>query len=262
MILSNPGKPLAIRWGTISDFEISRTHGFIPKIEFQEPSIESESPTAPQRLEELDQPVSVPPSTTAPSRSLSRFHSRDTTPTVDISAPEYNTQKLKQTTSAYSERREISILEGYEKSPALSSLSHSRPTSIDVTQESSALSTVRIEQTPGPPGGVYPSPPPVYDPLGPAAQAPFLPAISEYEGSDIYYSCRPGGPKCIWPSGYAPYGTFWRVGMGYLGKRRGDFWKWWDQGRIQGHACLVVEMDCVESVRISRYLTLIYWYGN
>lgn len=33
------------------------------------------------------------------------------------------------------------------------------------------------------------------DPLGPATKFPYLPAKSEYDGPDIYYSCRPGGPS-------------------------------------------------------------------
>ncbi|KAG6890025.1 hypothetical protein C0992_003248 [Termitomyces sp. T32_za158] len=43
----------------------------------------------------------------------------------------------------------------------------------------------------------YPTPPPPNNPLGPAAQFPYLPAKSEYGGPDIYYSCRPGGP-CLY----------------------------------------------------------------
>jgi hypothetical protein len=39
----------------------------------------------------------------------------------------------------------------------------------------------------------YPTPPPLDNPLGPAARPPYLPAYSEYGGPTVYYSCRPGG---------------------------------------------------------------------
>ncbi|KAL6303314.1 hypothetical protein BKA93DRAFT_789129 [Sparassis latifolia] len=39
----------------------------------------------------------------------------------------------------------------------------------------------------------YPTPPPPSDPLAPAAQYPYLPDQSE--DGEVYYSCRPGGPR-------------------------------------------------------------------
>ncbi|OBZ78402.1 hypothetical protein A0H81_02614 [Grifola frondosa] len=39
----------------------------------------------------------------------------------------------------------------------------------------------------------YPTPPPPSDPLGPAAQYPYLPP--ESENGEVYYSYRPGGPR-------------------------------------------------------------------
>jgi len=154
----------------------------MPKIESLETSIEPDSTASSQGIEELDRPASLPPSTAARSQSPCSPHNRDSTSTVDISAQERHTRKLKQ---AYFEL-----------------------TSTDVVQESGGLSTSRIEQTPGPPGGVYPSPPPVHDPLGPAAQAPYLPAKSEYEGPDLYYSCRPGGPSLFDLLGTLPMEPF------------------------------------------------------
>jgi len=41
--------------------------------------------------------------------------------------------------------------------------------------------------------GQFPAPPPFDNPLGPAAQPPYLPAHSDYGGPTVYYSCRPGG---------------------------------------------------------------------
>jgi hypothetical protein len=41
--------------------------------------------------------------------------------------------------------------------------------------------------------GKFPIPPPFDNPLGPAAQPPYLPAHSDYGGPTVYYSCRPGG---------------------------------------------------------------------
>jgi hypothetical protein len=35
--------------------------------------------------------------------------------------------------------------------------------------------------------------PPLEDPLGPSAQEPYLP--ENYESSQVYFSCRPGGPR-------------------------------------------------------------------
>ncbi|KAF9450213.1 hypothetical protein P691DRAFT_493426 [Macrolepiota fuliginosa MF-IS2] len=84
--------------------------------------------------------------------------------------------------------------------------SRSRTGTTELTEET--LSTVRIEHSPGPAGGLYPSPPPVYDPLGPAAQIPYLPAKSEYDGPDIYYSCRPGGPTTFDLLGTLPMEPF------------------------------------------------------
>ena len=107
----------------------------MPKIESLETSIEPDSTASSQGIEELDRPASLPPSTAARSQSPCSPHNRDSTSTVDISAQERHTRKLKQ---AYFEL-----------------------TSTDVVQESGGLSTSRIEQTPGPPGGVYPSPPPI-----------------------------------------------------------------------------------------------------
>lgn len=42
--------------------------------------------------------------------------------------------------------------------------------------------------------GRYPTPPPPSDPLGPAAQPPFLPTEPAADG-ELYYSCRLGGPR-------------------------------------------------------------------
>jgi len=154
----------------------------MPKIESLETSIEPDSTASPQGIEELDRPAGLPPSTAARSPSPCSPHSRDLTSTVDISVQERHTRKLKK---AYFEL-----------------------TSTDVVQESGGLTTSRIEQTPGPPGGVYPSPPPVHDLLGPASQAPYLPAKSEYEGPDLYYSCRPGGPSLFDLLGTLPMEPF------------------------------------------------------
>lgn len=61
----------------------------------------------------------------------------------------------------------------------------------------------------------HPHLPPPEDRFGPAARYPFLPAMSEYGGPNIYYSCRPGGPKIYDIMGtlpmdlYAPYG--WQI---------------------------------------------------
>jgi hypothetical protein len=54
-----------------------------------------------------------------------------------------------------------------------------------MSQSTMATTTPRVPR--------YPPPPPPDDPLGPAARPPYLPASSEYGGSTVYYSCRPGG---------------------------------------------------------------------
>jgi len=54
-----------------------------------------------------------------------------------------------------------------------------------------STTTSSTQKTPRP--SRFPSPPPLSNPLGPAAQPPYLPAKSEYGGPDIFYSCRPSG---------------------------------------------------------------------
>lgn len=54
-----------------------------------------------------------------------------------------------------------------------------------------SAATSSTQKTPRP--ARYPTPPPSSDPLGPAAQPPYLPAKSEYGGPDVSYSCRPNG---------------------------------------------------------------------
>ncbi|KAG6917601.1 hypothetical protein DXG01_001830 [Tephrocybe rancida] len=59
------------------------------------------------------------------------------------------------------------------------------------TTTAATASTQRLRDT------RYPTPPPPDNPLGPAARPPYLPAMSEYGGPDIYYSCRPSG-ACLY----------------------------------------------------------------
>lgn len=112
--------------------------------------------------------------------------SLDMTPSVDLKQDLFRELILKKSRSQPG-RRSMSMMPSSNRSQ--STLTHIT----DQTEES--LSTIRVEHTPGPPGGLYPSPPPVHDPLGPAAQFPYLPAESEYGGPSIHYSCRPGGPS-------------------------------------------------------------------
>jgi hypothetical protein len=58
-----------------------------------------------------------------------------------------------------------------------------------------SVATSSTQKTPRPER--FPTPPPSSDPLGPAAQRPYLPAKSEYGGPDISYSCRPNG-ECLY----------------------------------------------------------------
>jgi hypothetical protein len=51
-----------------------------------------------------------------------------------------------------------------------------------------------LNPPPPPPEEAATRPPPASNPLGPAAQPPYLPAESEYGGPTLYYSCRPLGP--------------------------------------------------------------------
>ncbi|KAG6899859.1 hypothetical protein C0993_006203 [Termitomyces sp. T159_Od127] len=71
------------------------------------------------------------------------------------------------------------------------SSSRGRSATTGTTTTTTTTSTQRPRDT------RYPTPPPPHNPLGPAAQFPYLPAKSEYGGPDIYYSCRPGG-ACLY----------------------------------------------------------------
>ncbi|KAG6902050.1 hypothetical protein C0995_005107 [Termitomyces sp. Mi166 len=74
------------------------------------------------------------------------------------------------------------------------SSSHSRSARTGTTTTTATTSTTSVR----PPRDTrYPTPPPQSNPLGPAAQRPYLPAKSEYGGPAITYSCRPGG-ECLY----------------------------------------------------------------
>ncbi|KAG6829754.1 hypothetical protein H0H92_003630 [Tricholoma furcatifolium] len=67
-------------------------------------------------------------------------------------------------------------------------------TTTRTTTTTATTTTTSRRPQPRADGHRYPTPPPPSNPLGPSAQPPYLPAKSEYNGPDIYYSCRPGGP--------------------------------------------------------------------
>ncbi|KAL0958117.1 hypothetical protein HGRIS_000286 [Hohenbuehelia grisea] len=54
----------------------------------------------------------------------------------------------------------------------------------------------------------FPDPPPVSDPLGPAAVYPYLPAESLYGGPTMKYSCRISGPRLFDLLGTLPMGPY------------------------------------------------------
>lgn len=188
-----------------------RTYDLAPKVEFQEPSVELGSTTPPSAFLELDRPVSVPPARPSPSPSLTISQSpsgplvsRETTPAVTIIDSKLTA--LQKSEHLESVRLKTLYPNRYETITPRTSTAPSLP-GRETTQDTE-LSTVRIEHTPGPPGGLYPTPPPTNDPLGPAAKHPYLPANSEYEGPDIYYSCRAGGASVFDLLGTLPMEPF------------------------------------------------------
>ncbi|KAF8156828.1 hypothetical protein B0H34DRAFT_710695 [Crassisporium funariophilum] len=81
--------------------------------------------------------------------------------------------------------------------PASTTASSSRPSvtnSISSRWRSTTGASISTATTQRPAhAGRYPTPPPPDNPLGPAAQPPYLPAESDYGGPTVHYSCRPGG---------------------------------------------------------------------
>lgn len=69
----------------------------------------------------------------------------------------------------------------------------------------------------------YPNPPPPDDLLGPAARWPYLPAKSEYDGPEIRYSSRPGGPRIYDLLGTLPMEPFGVLGWAVLDREEEIF---------------------------------------
>jgi len=83
------------------------------------------------------------------------------------------------------------------RSVSLSHQSTSQSTSTRSSNTRDSVSTTRTTATVAPERpSRYPTPPPADNPLGPAAQRPYLPAKSEYGGPTVYHSYRPGG-QCL-----------------------------------------------------------------
>lgn len=141
-------------------------------------------------------PPSEPPYQSSAEPSVEPLMSRDVTPKIDSNQDHFDPVVHPMLKKLYPRHREDLAGQLSRASAAPSWTSRSRSILTSTTEQTDeSLSTVRIEHTPGPAGGLYPSPPPTHDPLGPAAQYPYLPAQSEYGGPDIHYSCRPGGPS-------------------------------------------------------------------
>jgi hypothetical protein len=196
--------------------DVPREYNLNPKIEFVESSIEPESRASPTTtttplLHSRESSLAISQTPSQPPES------HDATPTGDTVEQkpivprkhEFMSESPTRVKTLHPDLRETTPRSN-RSSLALSHSRRSRSINTEITQETEEqpLSTVRIEHTPGPPGGMYPSPPPIHDPLGPAAQAPFLPAKSEYDGPDIYYSCRPGGPSTFDLLGTLPLEPF------------------------------------------------------
>ncbi|KXN91808.1 hypothetical protein AN958_11958 [Leucoagaricus sp. SymC.cos] len=178
-----------------------RSYDLLAKMEPQESSVEPEahltatprSTAAPEEhsdssLDLLSLPSSSRPTSQAPSEPP---ETRDVTPTDSKLGIIRKLEHIEPTN--IKALQDLTPRQG-RTSTTPSWYSRSRSINTDISQETTqSLSTIRIEHSPGPPGGMYPSPPPQHDPLGPAAQAPLLPAKSEYDGPDIYFSSRPGG---------------------------------------------------------------------
>ncbi|TFK28537.1 hypothetical protein FA15DRAFT_42618 [Coprinopsis marcescibilis] len=80
--------------------------------------------------------------------------------------------------------------------------------SFSTTATVTSSSVTRGYRTPAP-GTSYPIIlPPEDDPLGPAARPPYLPAVSDYGGPTVEYSCRPGGPTLFDLLGTLPLDEF------------------------------------------------------
>lgn len=172
---------------------VRRDYGHIAKLEPREISIDSD------RSQTISTRSSSNISTVIRESGTEPPESRDITPSVDFKQDLFRELVLKK----------LRTQDGRHLMSITPSSHRSQSTLTNITdQTEESLSTIRVEHTPGPPGGLYPSPPPVHDPLGPAAQFPYLPAESEYGGPNIYYSCRPGGPSTFDLLSTLPTGPF------------------------------------------------------
>lgn len=97
-------------------------------------------------------------------------------------------------------------------------------TTTTTTTTHPATSTSRPTPTPTVAGGKeYPAPPPLDDPLGPAARPPYLPAHSDYGGPTVYYSVRPCGETLFDLLGTLPLDEFGLLAWAVLDKEEEIF---------------------------------------
>jgi len=105
-------------------------------------------------------------------------------------------QRSRETSSTATPSERRSITQPLSTSRGRSTTGFSTTTTTTTTTTTSTVTMGPSERAPR--YLRHPTPPPPNDPLGPAAQYPYLPAEPDYkDGTTVYYSCRPSGP-CLY----------------------------------------------------------------
>ncbi|KAI0945062.1 hypothetical protein AcW1_001844 [Taiwanofungus camphoratus] len=145
----------------------------IPDVE-----LEPESDDDEDEEEEEEEEQGAPPRTEA--ESVAQGQARTPSPVVPLATPEPLVAPSPSSSIIPKKFR------AYSPTPSTTTYADTRSRSV-------TLQTAKTASSRGSLPSRYPTPPPQSDPLGPSAQYPYLPE-TPIDG-EIYYSCRPGGPK-------------------------------------------------------------------